>query len=176
MKPGQSTLQRGPALHYSVDLRIQTTRNRFRYNMENSPQNIRGYTDIFTVCVITALVFRWDSFHVCAWSNTTFSRYIERLSVISIVSFISSSFFTKALNYAFSCRRVNTFSVAFYGSNSARDILTAAKKWRKRLSLLKVLSFPVWSYLSTDTSEDVQTYQKGNRIQQTSLRCAIHDE
>jgi len=25
------------------------TRNRFRYNMENSPQNIRGYTDIFTV-------------------------------------------------------------------------------------------------------------------------------
>ena len=40
----------GPALHYSVDLRIQThIRKRFRQNMENSTQNICGYTDIFTV-------------------------------------------------------------------------------------------------------------------------------
>ena len=26
--------------------------NRFCYNMENSPQNIRGYADIFTVLVV----------------------------------------------------------------------------------------------------------------------------
>jgi len=43
-RPGP-TLQCEPALRYSVDSRIQTY-------TENSPQNIRGYTDIFTVYLL----------------------------------------------------------------------------------------------------------------------------
>jgi len=40
----------GARVHYSVDLRIEThTESVASKYMENSPQNIRGYTDIFTV-------------------------------------------------------------------------------------------------------------------------------
>ena len=42
------TAMHGSAPHYSVDLRIyKRIRNRFCQYLENSPQNIRGYTDIF---------------------------------------------------------------------------------------------------------------------------------
>jgi len=50
MKPGP-VLQCGPGLHYSTYLRIQTYTEPIPLNMENLPQNIREYTDLFTVCV-----------------------------------------------------------------------------------------------------------------------------
>ena len=52
------TLQCGPGLHYFVDLWIQSIRHRFLWNMENSPQNIRGFTDIFFTVSGSALLMR----------------------------------------------------------------------------------------------------------------------
>jgi len=42
---------RAHIIHYSVNLRIQTYTVPVPLNMENSSQNICGYTDIFTVWV-----------------------------------------------------------------------------------------------------------------------------
>jgi len=44
------TLRCGPALNYTVDLLIQKYTEPVPLNMENSPQNIRRYTDTFLQC------------------------------------------------------------------------------------------------------------------------------
>jgi len=56
MKPGP-TLQCGPGLHYSVDLRIQTLYTEpvpLKYG--KLATNIRGYTDIFLQCTSTLIL------------------------------------------------------------------------------------------------------------------------